>query len=99
MTVEVWPNSTQEVFHANRGARSDWPCRVRLGDRLIEVTYTDDEERVIRYGGREAGAGHFELNAPAVDGRASLHRFDGGKFLEGYWCEGNVRGMWRITLA
>lgn len=99
MTIEKWPRSTQEVFYADdTPARCDWPCQVRMGDGLIEVIYDEGDGSVVHYSGTENGPGHFALEAPERSGRATLHLFHGGKFLDGYWCEERSHGMWRITL-
>jgi hypothetical protein len=99
MSHEVWKDSRQEVlFFDGSDPRTDWLCQVRLGDGQIEVVYEDDDGRKIRYVGSEIGTGHFELKSAEADGRATLHMFKGGKVLEGYWAEGDVRGMWRIAL-
>ncbi|MDB6046786.1 MAG: hypothetical protein JWM63_5337, partial [Gammaproteobacteria bacterium] len=57
-----------------------------------------DDGNTILYVGNERGPGHFELTArkPDGDGTATLHKFAASNVLEEYWCEGNVRGMWRI---
>ncbi|MBU2807576.1 hypothetical protein HF285_04675 [Acidithiobacillus ferrooxidans F221] len=72
---------------------------VRIDEREIVVSYEDDDGVVI-YRGNNDGSGHFSLEAPERNGRASLHRFiPNGNFLEGYWIEGGNRGMWRIELG
>lgn len=98
MTVEIWPRSTFDTYFADDEMTADRPCRVQIGAGLIEVTYADDGATV-RYSGREQGEGHFDLAAPEIAGKATLHRFSKDRFLEGYWREGQVKGMWRITLA
>lgn len=102
MTVQSWDNSTQEAFYTDSklADRKNWRCSVRLGNGSIEVSYKDTEGRVILYTGRQIAVGHFELTAPSpTNGWASLYRFNGGRFLEGYWYEGDVHGLWRISLA
>jgi hypothetical protein len=100
MSQEVWKNSKQEVLYFDGSEpRTDWARLVRLGSGQIEVSYQDDEGETVRYFGSEAGVGHYELSAPDAEGRATLHMFMGSRILEGYWSEGNSRGMWRIVLA
>lgn len=99
MTAEIWPRSTFDTYFAGDKMVADRRCRVQIGGGLIEVTYAEDDGTTVRYSGRERGEGHFDLAAPEVAGKATLHRFPNDKFLEGYWCEGQVRGMWQITLA
>lgn len=99
MTVEVWPRSTFETYSVEGRMGADRRCRVQIGDGLIEVTYAERDGTTVKYSGREHGEGHFELAALEVAGKATLHRFPGGPFLDGYWCEDGGRGMWRITLA
>jgi len=66
----------------------------------IKIRYVEGEGNTVTYVGNERGPGHSELSARNADGdgRATLHRFEGSKVLEEYWCEGNVRGMWRISM-
>ncbi len=86
------------LFYDKTPAYEREPCQVRLDEKKIVVTYEEDGG-YIEYSGKNDGTGHFELLAPGVDGRASLHMFPAGNILEGYWLESGHRGMWRITLA
>lgn len=100
MTIEIWLHSTfDSYFPTKEEMTPDRPCRVQIGGGLIEVTYAEHDGRTVRYSGSEHGEGHFDLAAPEVAGKATLHRFPGSPFLDGYWCEDGGRGMWRITLA
>jgi hypothetical protein len=74
-------------------ARSD----VTIDDGRISVEYKL-EGRFHTWEGREDGQGHFKLTKQGGGGSASLHCFPGSRILEGYFVEGDVRGMWRITL-
>jgi len=50
--------------------------------------------------GVEQAPGHFRLTKVGDNGSiASLHRFPGGKTLDGWWLEDGYEGMWRITLS
>lgn len=93
----VWSNSTMDTFYYDGEADISSACEVRIDDKGIVVSYEGDEGPVI-YRGQAKGAGHFELRSTDVDGRATLHMFEGGKFLEGFWVEDGYEGMWRIKL-
>ncbi len=99
----LWNNCKFDTFYYDREASCDNPCSVEIADGHILVWYDDADESgrhiVTTYEGEEISLGHFELSALAKDGRSSLHTFNGGRFLDGFWVEGGQRGMWRITLA
>lgn len=97
--MEIWKNCTADVlYYDERPAYiNDEGYIVRLYDDRIEVAYDDDEGAVL-YQGKNKGDGHFDLAAPERNGRASLHFFPNSHFMEGYWQEGDSRGMWRIHL-
>jgi len=84
------------LFHS-KDASEDYPCVVKIDESEVLVEYDDDG--LVQYKGSERGPGHYELSAPEVHGKASLHSFDGSSFLEGSWVEDGYRGMWRIELA
>ncbi|MGZ8243048.1 hypothetical protein [Methylomagnum sp.] len=96
----IWNNCKADtLYYDGSDAATDWPCKVELDGGRIRVSYEDDDGETVVYEGHENGIGHFELNAPQVNGRATLHRFENGKILEGYWVEEGYRGMWRIILG
>lgn len=94
----VWSNSKMDTFYYDGAADTDSPCEVRIDGNEIVVSYEGDDGPII-YKGQAMGVGHFELRSAAVDGRATLHMFEGGKSLEGFWVEDGIEGMWRITLG
>ncbi len=94
-----WTNCTVDIYYENRPADiDDEGYIVRLSDETIEVAYDDDDGPVV-YRGKNKGDGHFDLLAPERQGHASLHQFPDSNFLEGYWVEDDVNGMWRIKLG
>jgi hypothetical protein len=96
--MSIWKNSKIALLWYSKDEASEQnPCEVRIDDQEIVVEYEDDG--LVQYRGKNTGDGHFELTAPDVEGRASLHMFPGSNVLEGSWVEGRQRGMWRITLA
>jgi len=94
----VWHNCKVDTFYYDDEADTDSPCEVRIDGDVIVVSY-DGENGPIIYKGQAKGAGHFELRSTDVDGRATLHMFEGGKSLEGFWIEDGIEGMWRIALG
>jgi hypothetical protein len=86
------------LFYDNTEAITARPCSVRLGGGQIEVSY-EDQGVIVKYVGFDAGSGHFSLQSQEVEGKASLHMFEAGPHMDGFWVEGSVRGMWRVTLA
>jgi hypothetical protein len=77
----------------------DGLCEVRIDENSIVVSYKGDDGLPIVYKRKNHGDGHFELMAPQIDSKATLHMFNNGKILEGFWLEGGYKGMWRIQLA
>jgi hypothetical protein len=97
--MEKWTNCRLDTLYYDNTADIDDECEVTIDGSYITVTYGYDGE-MLSYFGEMKGEGHFELKAPTVNGHATLHRFNGGRILEGYWVEDNgYKGMWRITLA
>ena len=97
--LTIWKNCTADVLYYDETPAyiGDNGYIVRLLDDAIEIAYDDDEGAVCSRG-KNSGDGHFDLAAPERNGKASLHFFPNSHFMEGYWQEGNARGMWRIYL-
>lgn len=74
-------------------------CSVRFEDNKIIVTYEDEDGRYVEYKGSKKGKGHYLLFSKEVNGKASLHCFEGSKKLEGSWFEDDLKGMWTIELG
>lgn len=97
--MAIWRNSKMtSLYYSEEAADEDYPCIVRVDDEGILVEY-EDSKGVKQYCGKNSGNGHFELHAPEVKGKASLHMFPGASILEGSWVEAGYRGMWRIELG
>ncbi|MCG4254114.1 hypothetical protein K6W37_09455 [Acetobacter senegalensis] len=69
-------------------------CDVRIDGETLIVSYDDTI-----YRGNDSGGGHYDLIAPMVNGRATLHRAKDSDTLEGSWIEGGFIGMWQIELS
>lgn len=97
--MNTWKRCTADILYYDERPTiiKDEGYIVRLTEESIEVAY-DDEEGAVCYRGKNIGDGHYQLTAKERDGRASLHCFPSSNFMEGYWHEGNSRGMWRIEL-
>ena len=82
-------------------ARSeDSLCDVKIDGKSIVVSYIEEgRPTAVIYKGTEHESGHYELFKEDGKGRATLHRFKDGGFLEGWWQENGMQGMWRITLT
>lgn len=91
---------TIEFFYYDQGAEMDIEGEVKFDDSRIVVSYPLEDGGYVVYHGTERGKGHYELRAPAINGKASLHMFEKSKILEGYWFEADEDwgGMWRIRL-
>jgi hypothetical protein len=87
--MQLWKNCTADIlFYDETPAYiNDEGYIVRLSDVSIEIAY-DDDEGAVCYRGKNNGDGHFDLAALERKGRASLHFFPSGHFMEGYWQEG-----------
>lgn len=98
--MQIWKKCIGEFLYydARAAVVNDSGYIVRLSDDVIEVSY-DDDEGAVCYKGKNNGDGHFDLKSRERNGVASLHRFPNSQFMEGYWREGDYRGMWRIRLA
>lgn len=96
--MPIWTNSKMSLlYYSEESGTEDYPCVVKIDESEILVEYDDDGIR--QYRGKNRGDGHFELHAPDIQGKASLHMFPGSSILEGSWVEGSYRGMWRIKLG
>jgi len=73
-------------------------CDVRFTGSVIAVSYKDQNGDYAIFKGKRTGKGHYELTAPEINGKATLHRGPRTKILEGYWQEDDDKGMWRIHL-
>lgn len=96
--MEIWKNCRYDTLYYDSEAVIDEVCDVTIDKDKISVSYDYDGKRVT-YLGQMNGPGHYELQCPEMHGRATLHRFETGRVLEGYWTEGGGHGMWRITLT
>lgn len=96
--MTIWHNSKMtSLYYSEEPALVDYPCVVKIDENEILVEYDDDG--IVQYRGKNDGSGHFELHAPSIEGKASLHGFPESTILEGGWIESGYRGMWRIQLA
>ncbi len=96
--MTIFKNSQMDILHYDEGSYEGLPCQVRLSNGEIVIDYLEDNTRVI-YRGIDDGSGHYQLDSPEINGRATLHRFPNSEILEGSWIEGGYRGMWKIHLA
>ena len=98
--MQIWKNCIVDTLYydAEPATVNDSGYIVHLSDESIEISY-DDDEGAVCYRGKNNGDGHYDLFAPERKGHASLHCFPNSHFMEGYWQEGDERGMWRIRLA
>lgn len=77
---------------------------VRFEDNKLVLSYTTDDNERIVWECVEEGAGHYICKTQGEDfsGVATMHRFQKGTILEGYWeikSEDDINsGMWRISL-
>ncbi len=97
--MTTWKHCTADILYYDdtEAMTNDEGYIVRLSDKTIEIAY-DDDDGAVCYRGTNNGNGHFELTAPERSGHASLHCFPDSHFMDGYWQEGESRGMWRIRL-
>ncbi len=95
--MTVWRGCSMDSYYETGEFYPDTPCEVRISGGTIAVSYVTDDQFVV-YEGPEIEPGHFELTAPKVSGRATLHRFQDDEVLEGSWSEDGLSGMWRIIL-
>jgi hypothetical protein len=92
-------NARMDTYYASAfEVDTDWPCEVCIDEEMIVLKY-DGEHGRLTYRGHSDGAGHYHLQADGFQGKGTLHRFPGGRTLEGYWCEEGKRGMWFISFV
>jgi hypothetical protein len=100
MTEEKYKDCEMRVYESGEDTVS-MRCDVTIRPGRIEVTYRDFElgnrvDNWVTCVGEEKGTGHFAVRGPRSEG--SLHRFPGGRILDGWWREESDEGMWRILL-
>lgn len=97
--MSKWSESRFDTFYYDAKADPNELCEVILNDGELTVSYYDEDiEGYAVYKGRESSPGHFELAAPMVNGRATLHRLPDADLMVGSWEEDGMRGMWQIRL-
>ena len=85
------------------GGLSNLRGDVRFDGNSLIVSYTGNDKGIWR--GSALTPGHYVCKRESgSSGNASLHQFQGGTILEGYWelldaDAGGADGMWRITLG
>lgn len=85
------------VFYDETPADEGEECEIRIDGNEIVLSYKDDGSVVI-YKGKDEGHGHFVLECPEKQAKATLHQIPKSKFLEGFWIEEGDKGFWRIIL-
>ena len=85
------------VYYDESPADEGEECEIRIDKNEIVISYEEDDGVVV-YKGQDEGNGHFVLECPERQGRATLHQIPKSKYLEGFWIEGGYKGFWRITL-
>lgn len=95
--MSAWRKSSIETCYASTPG-DVIACEVIIENSRISVSYQVPGGHAL-YVGEERSAGHFELRSEDIPGRATLHRFENAKFLDGIWIEKGDRGMWRISLG
>lgn len=95
--MSSYPNSIMHSFYFDHESE-EWTCKVTIEDDRIEIGYDLEERGHVTWRGVSRGVGHYELGCPELEGRGTLHMFPDSKYLEGFWVESGIRGMWRIEL-
>jgi hypothetical protein len=86
------------TYFEDGGETTVTECEIRLNpDGEISIFY-DIEGEEHTYKGVERGQGHWILRKSDHTGEASLHAFEGSVFYDGWWKEGQYKGMWRIRV-
>lgn len=97
--MQIW-NNCEMASLSYDASIEHFSCEVRIDGKYIVVSYMEKgRATAVIYKGTEHEPGHYELSNKDVKGRATLHRFNGSNFLEGWWQENGMQGMWRITLS
>ncbi len=96
--MTTWKAKMETTFYDDTSALKHENCEVRIeesGD--IVVSYEDDDGYTV-YQGKGHGSGHYILELPKLQAKATLHRLHGSRFLEGSWIEEGTHGFWETTL-
>jgi hypothetical protein len=98
--MPVWSDSRMTIAYYNTYvADEDLHCEVRIDGSTIVVSYRGlEEEGLVVYKGKKQGEGHYVLDCPDKQGKATLHHLENSIYLTGYWTEVRQKGFWRITL-
>jgi len=97
--IVVYQNSKMDtIYYDSEKAAEGDDCEVKLGNHEIIISYAEGNGFGM-YKGKELSPGHFSLEYPEKNGKASLHMFSDSKILEGFWVEDGARGFWRIHLV
>ncbi|MBC2770899.1 hypothetical protein [Pusillimonas minor] len=91
-----WKNSKMTLVYYSQENSNVLPCDVRIDGEEIVVQY--DSDGPVLYIGKDLGYGHYLVESFEEKGKASLHRAPNSQFMEGFWIEDGIRGMWRIEL-
>ncbi|MCB9629761.1 MAG: hypothetical protein H6725_20515 [Sandaracinaceae bacterium] len=92
--MEQFDDSEMVTLYESAHEADREACAVRFDGDVIVVSYQD-----VVYRGKAIGEGHWRLRSVDPRGEATLHRIAEGLFLEGYWQEDGLQGMWRIELG
>jgi hypothetical protein len=95
--MTVFAKCAVEFFYNTGRPSRNVTASVKLDGEDITVEYPGEHGQE-RYFGKALAPGHYELRAVEIGGRATLHRFPGSDYLEGYWSQDHHYGMWRIQL-
>ena len=96
-------DSRLSLYFEEVPAVHDIACKVEISStrcvlKYDEVDDIDPRPKFVEWSGHAVAPGHYELRT-ANGGHASLHRMSAeSRFLEGFWKEEGLRGMWRIDL-
>jgi hypothetical protein len=95
--MTVFAKSAVEFFYNTGRPSRNVTGAVRLESDEVTVEYPGEHGQE-RYFGKALAPGHYELRCIEIGGRATLHRFPGSDYLEGYWSQDHHYGMWRVQL-
>lgn len=96
--MPTWKAKMETAFYDDTPAYEHEDCEARIEDSGDIVVSYEGEYSYNVYQGKDHGNGHYILECPELQGKATLHRIHGSRFLEGSWIEEGTRGFWKITL-
>lgn len=96
----IYKNCKLSIYHQDRPADLEIHCIVVVEGDELELKYDQEDGSFWSWKGSDQGCGHYLVYANSGRrGRAVLHHLRSTSYLNGYWAENGLKGMWRVELG